>query len=34
MTSAKVTRIPTAIKPDDNYIDDPIIIYYLLIYVQ
>lgn len=26
MTSAKVTRIPTAIKPDENYIDDPKIV--------
>lgn len=26
MTSAKVTRIPTARKPDENYIDDPKIV--------
>jgi len=26
MTNAKVTRIPTAIKPDENYIDDPKIV--------
>ena len=26
MTSSKVTRIPTARKPDDNYIDDPKIV--------
>ena len=26
MTNAKVTRIPTARKPDENYIDDPKIV--------
>ena len=33
MTNAKVTRIPTARNPDENYIDDPKIVKIAMLYL-